>query len=294
MIRTATLAVEVKDVTRALARARSITRSVGGVVESETTDRLDDMYETSTVVLRVPEGEYDVVLHELAGTGKLLSRSAKAKDVTEQVVDVRSRIATQRASVDRLRTLMDRAEDITDVVALEGQLNDRQADLEALLARQKSLADRTAMATVTLDLTERAAEKKEEETGPGFLDALGGGWDAFVSVLRWIVVVVAAILPFVVALAVLYGLWLLLGARLFGLRRRTAVTGPATRTATEPATEPTTGPATEPATGPATDTTPGSPPSSTPDVATDPGTDPARETSASPGLVTRDERDRSA
>ncbi|MEW1794772.1 DUF4349 domain-containing protein, partial [Streptomyces niveus] len=215
VIRTATLSVEVKSVTKALAEARSVAVDAGGVIEDETTERVDDSYITSHVVLRVPEAEYDSVLTELAGTGKLLSRTANAKDVTEQVVDVNSRIATQRASVNRVRKLMDQAQDITDVVALESQLNTRQAELESLLAKQASLADRTTMATVTLDLSERAKEEKaDEDDGPGFLDALGGGWDAFVSVLRWIVVVLAAILPFVVALAVLFTLWRVFGVRL--------------------------------------------------------------------------------
>ncbi|MFI6695998.1 DUF4349 domain-containing protein [Streptomyces sp. NPDC050433] len=215
VIRTATLSVEVKSVTKALARARTVALGAGGVIEDETTERIDDTHVTSNVVLRVPEAEYDSVLGELAGAGKLLSRTANAKDVTEQVVDVNSRIATQRASVNRVRKLMDQAEDITDVVALESQLNTRQAELESLLARQASLADRTTMATITLDLSERTKEKKDGgDDEPGFLDALGGGWDALVSVLRWIVVVLAAILPFVAALAVLFGLWLLFGVRL--------------------------------------------------------------------------------
>ncbi|MEV8366567.1 DUF4349 domain-containing protein [Streptomyces niveus] len=236
VIRTATLSVEVKSVTKALAEARSVALDAGGVIEDETTERVDDSYITSHVVLRVPEAEYDSVLTELAGTGKLLSRTANAKDVTEQVVDVNSRIATQRASVNRVRKLMDQAQDITDVVALESQLNTRQAELESLLAKQASLADRTTMATVTLDLSERAKEEKaDEDDGPGFLDALGGGWDAFVSVLRWIVVVLAAILPFVVALAVLFVLWRVFGVRLTALRaRRTPVVEPAAAPAPAP------------------------------------------------------------
>ncbi|MFE6024938.1 DUF4349 domain-containing protein [Streptomyces niveus] len=236
VIRTATLSVEVKSVTRALAEARSVALDAGGVIEDETTERVDDSYITSHVVLRVPEAEYDSVLTELAGTGKLLSRTANAKDVTEQVVDVNSRIATQRASVNRVRKLMDQAQDITDVVALESQLNTRQAELESLLAKQASLADRTTMATVTLDLSERAKEEKaDEDDGPGFLDALGGGWDAFVSVLRWIVVVLAAILPFVVALAVLFVLWRVFGVRLTALRaRRTPAVEPVAAPAPSP------------------------------------------------------------
>ncbi|WSM04627.1 DUF4349 domain-containing protein [Streptomyces sp. NBC_01716] len=246
VIRTAGLSVEVKSVTKALATARSVALGAGGEIEDETTERIDDTHVTSKIVLRVPEADYDSVLTELAGTGKLLARTANAKDVTEQVVDVKSRIATQRASVNRVRDLMDQADDITDVVALESQLNTRQAELESLLARQASLADRTTMATITLDLSEETKAKDEKDDDPGFLDALGGGWGAFVSMLRWTVVVVGAVLPFAAALAALYVLWRLFGVRLLGLgARRTPVAAPAP----EPAPTPVPAPAQSPDTG---------------------------------------------
>lgn len=254
VIRTATLSVEVRSATKALAEARSVALDAGGAVEDETTERIDDTHVASNVVLRVPEAEYDSVLTELAGTGKLLSRTANAKDVTEQVVDVNSRIATQRASVNRVRKLMDQAEDITDVVALESQLNTRQAELESLLAKQASLADRTTMATVTLELSERTKEGKDSgDDDPGILDALGGGWDAFVTVLRWTVVVVAAILPFVVALALLFGLWLLFGARLRPRRTGTPVPAPVESFAPAAAPDPAPGPDPAPDADPAPD-----------------------------------------
>ncbi|MFJ8077356.1 DUF4349 domain-containing protein [Streptomyces sp. NPDC096176] len=226
VIRTAELAVEVKDATKALAAARRSAESAGGRVENESTERIDDTHITSHVVLRVPQERYDSVLAELAGAGKLLTRQAEAKDVTDQVVDVESRIATQRASVARVRVLMDRATKLSDVVALEGQLSTRQADLESLLAQQAALNDRTSLATITLTLSEKEREEpKKEDDGPGFLDALGGGWDALVATLRWITVAVGAVAPFAAVGAVLYVLWrCLVRPR---LRKRPAAAPPA-------------------------------------------------------------------
>ncbi|MBM7441187.1 DUF4349 domain-containing protein [Streptomyces sp. HB132] len=221
VIRTATLYIEVENVPKAVAAARGVAVDAGGLVAEETTERVDDTHDTSHLVLRVPQARYDEVLSSLAGTGKLLSRTSRAKDVTGQVVDVESRIATQRASVARVRDLMDRAEKITDVVALEGELSSRQADLESLLAQQASLKDRTSLATVTLDLGEPEGNAGDpEEEGTGFVDALAGGWDAFVTMLHWIAVAIGATAPFLAAAVVLSALWRLLRGRL--PRRRTA------------------------------------------------------------------------
>ncbi|MFD4273399.1 DUF4349 domain-containing protein [Streptomyces cyaneofuscatus] len=222
VIRTAELLVEVKSAPKAAAAARSAVEASGGLVASENTERIDDRHESSNLVLRVPQDSYQEVLRKLAGSGKLLSRSSNAKDVTEQVVDVESRIATQRASVKRVRELMDKAEKITDVVALEGELSSRQADLESLLAQRSSLKDRTSLATITLELTEPDAPRKAgKDDDPGFLDALGGGWDAFVTMFRWIAVAIGASAPFLVTAALLLVLWRVLRAR------RTARTAPA-------------------------------------------------------------------
>ncbi|MFD3754351.1 DUF4349 domain-containing protein [Streptomyces cyaneofuscatus] len=233
VIRTAELLVEVKSAPKAAAAARSAVEASGGLVASENTERIDDRHESSNLVLRVPQDSYQEVLRKLTGSGKLLSRSSNAKDVTDQVVDVESRIATQRASVKRVRELMDKAEKITDVVALEGELSSRQADLESLLAQQSSLKDRTSLATITLELTEPDAPRKAgKDDAPGFLDALGSGWDAFVTMFRWIAVAIGASAPFLVTAALLLVLWRVLRAR---RTARTALAAPKPEQETTPA-----------------------------------------------------------
>ncbi|WP_343242092.1 DUF4349 domain-containing protein [Streptomyces sp. SID9727] len=213
VIRTASLSVEVKDVPKAAARARTAVQGAGGLVEKETTERIDSALDSSHLVLRVPQDAYDEVLRELSGTGKLVSRTSAAKDVTDQVVDIDSRIATQRASVARVRKLMDRAGKLADVVTLEGELSSRQAALESLLAQQASLKDRTTLATITLDLAEPETAAGAADDDPGFPDAVTGGWHAFVTMLRWLAMAIGAAAPFLGVAAVLAVLWRFLRRR---------------------------------------------------------------------------------
>ncbi|MFJ4832563.1 DUF4349 domain-containing protein [Streptomyces sp. NPDC088747] len=218
IIRTASLTVQVKNVPDALDEARTSTANAGGFVGDETTTRDEEGHERTRVILRVPTERYDEVLADMEGAGKLLERTAKAQDVTEQVVDVESRVKTQRASVARIRELMDQATELADVVTLESELSTRQADLESLLAQQASLKDRTSLATITLTLSQTPVkEAAEKDDDPGFADALGGGWDAFVTMLRWIAVAFGAVLPFAAGAALLLALWAL-GVRLLRTR----------------------------------------------------------------------------
>lgn len=233
VIRTARLTVETEDVQDGLDEARTAVTTAGGFVAQETTDRDADGEERSRVTFKVPPEEYQGVLDTLAGIGELVQRQASAKDVTGEVVDVESRIKTQQASVARIRELMDDATALSDVVTLESELSSRQADLEALQARLKSLESRSGMATVTLELRTPHAAPVEDGDDTTVGDAVSGGWDAFVTMLKWIAIGIGAGAPFVAALVALYGVWR-------GLRRfvpsvpRRAVAPPAPVTAPPP------------------------------------------------------------
>ncbi|WP_165986423.1 DUF4349 domain-containing protein [Streptomyces sp. YIM 98790] len=215
LIRTAHLSVITEDVAKGYREAVDLAERAGGYVSDEQTDEDSAGYQRSRITLRVPPEEYGSLLQGLAGLGELEYREVTTEDVTRQVVDVESRIASQEESVARVRELMEDAATLTDVVTLEAELSRRQADLEALKAQQKSLAEQTGMATITLELREPEAaevEKKDDEkdTGPSLPDALRGGWEAFLTTLLWIAVVLGAALPFVVALAavLLFARWL--------------------------------------------------------------------------------------
>ncbi|MGW2008935.1 DUF4349 domain-containing protein [Streptomyces nigrescens] len=246
IIRTATVTVQTEHVAAALARARSAADGAGGYTADETTDRDADGHDRSRIVLRVPPAEYDAVLGRLAGLGKLLSREVSAKDVTDQVVDTDSRIRSQRASVSRIRALMEKATTIGDVVSLESELSTREANLESLEAQLKSLKERTGMATVTLLLRQpdAASEERNDDRPASFGEALSGGWHAFVTAVRWVLVAIGAVLPFAVAAGLVWALWRLVRDRLPVTRRRQRTSGgpapaPANHSADAPAaTEP--------------------------------------------------------
>ncbi|MFC7218393.1 DUF4349 domain-containing protein [Streptomyces polyrhachis] len=203
LIRTAQITVSAKDVAAAVEDARTTAETAGGYVGHESTSS-DEGDEHAALTLRIPAAAYDETLEEAAGLGdRLLSREVKVEDVTEQVVDVDSRVKSAKASVVRTRALMDKATALTDIVTLENELSTRQANVEALLAQQTSLKDRTSMGTIKLTVyaPDKAPETKDD---PTVLSALKGGWTAFTTTLLWIAMILAATLPFAALAALLY------------------------------------------------------------------------------------------
>ncbi|WP_327133988.1 DUF4349 domain-containing protein [Streptomyces sp. NBC_01343] len=203
VIRTATLALETADAQKALAGARTAAEGAGGYVGNESTGRGEDGRMTSTLTLRVPGERFDAVLGAMEGSGRLLHRKVEAQDVTQKVADVDSRVRSQQASVARVRDMMDKATALGDVVMLESELSKRQSDLESLLAQQTALKDQTSMGTITMEVSEPAPKPAEKKDGdPSFTAALKGGWNVFTTVVRYLALAVAAVLPFAVTAAV--------------------------------------------------------------------------------------------
>ena len=189
----------------------------------------------SLLVLRVPESSLDQALAQItgpAGVGRELSRSANAEDVTGDLADLQSRVATQRASVERIRALLGKAAALRDVVLLESEVTKREADLEALEARRAALADRADLATLTVDLRTAAAvvaPQEEKQQQNAFLDGLNSGWEALVASMTVILTVLGALLPLAIVLVLVGGpvLWVL-------RRRRRPVPPPAPAPAPSP------------------------------------------------------------
>lgn len=211
------ISVRVKDVTAAADRAESLARSVDGVVFAEETSNVPGSPgdSTASLTVRVPPAEFRPVLKKLAGFGDRLSQSQTAEDVTTQVVDTRSRVATQTRSVARVRALLGRANTIGEVVQIESELAKREADLESLQAQLARLQDVTELATIEVTFVGPSAAAEGDELDLGFLAGLRGGWDAFVAVVLVALTVLGATLPFLLGAALLgVPAWLVLRSRL--------------------------------------------------------------------------------
>ena len=214
IIYTGAMAVRVKKVDVAADEAGRIAVAAGGLVGADKRT-IDADRSIATVVLRVPADRFTSTLNQLAGLGDEESRELSQDDVTEAVVDLDARIVSQQASVDRVRALMAKANTVGEVFSVESELARREADLAALQARKRSLADQVDLSTITLTLRGPAAEAPPKDDETGFLAGLKGGWKAFVASIKVALTVLGAVLPFALIIGV--PLWLVYW---FVLRRR--------------------------------------------------------------------------
>ncbi|GAA4242156.1 DUF4349 domain-containing protein [Actinomadura meridiana] len=213
VVHTATLRVRADDVEAAAAKAKQLVTAAGGYVEKESTSSDHGCCGSSTgrsgdrseIALKIPATRYPDVLNAL-GTqlGTKLSLTQEADDVTGEVADVAARVRSAQATLASFRKLLDKATSVSEIISIENEIAEREADLEALQAREKTLRNSTAFATVTVTLVSKAPPpvKKDDERG-GFVGALGDGWHAFTAFLGGLAVLLGWLLPFLVTIAVL-------------------------------------------------------------------------------------------
>lgn len=200
IIYTGRIAVQVTDVDQAAADAAAVATRYGGYLSAEHRSSAANDEAHASIQLRVASEHFPEALAALAALGEELYRDISSEDVTEEVVDLQTRLDGARASVERTRELMERAESIEDIVAVEGELTKREQELAALQARQRELTDQTALSTITVELVEQQESLAPSEPRDlGFVVGLRSGWRLFTNSMTVLVTLFGLALPWTVA-----------------------------------------------------------------------------------------------
>jgi hypothetical protein len=231
VVRTASLGIESADVPKAVAQVRAIAQTAQGLVAEES------QYSGSgaSVTVRVPAPALDRVMDEVSALGTVTQRRTQATDVTDQMVDLDARVASQQASVDRIRALLARAESISDIASIESQLSQREGELDSLKNRLAALKGKVALSTLSVTIDGPGLLPPADEP-PGFLAGVAAGWDSMIRVLVVIGAVLGFLIPYLPLVAVVV-------AVVWALRRTARRRTPALATA--PAGSGQSGPGTE-------------------------------------------------
>ena len=197
VVTTASAFLAVEDPADGAQRVSELVESAGGRVDerSEQAGSGEDGAEgaSADLVVRVPADALTDVLADLKELGDVESVSVSRSDVTATAVDLDARISALQSSVARLQALMDGAGSTAALLEAEAALSERQQELESLQSQRALLADQVELSTLSVHLEPFGVAPAG---GPeGFLDGLGTGWRALVTVLAAALVVLGVLLP---------------------------------------------------------------------------------------------------
>jgi hypothetical protein len=213
-----TVVVEVDDLQVALDRAEEVVLEASGFLASEQVDNTSDAHPSATATYRVPPSAFHQVIERLDELGEVRSQHLGARDVSAEVADLDSRLATLRTSIERLRGFLGAAGDATQIGVLEAELTRREAEASSIAAQRRALGDQVDFATISVELHGPGAAPPVEATPTGFAEGLDAGAGAASALWRGSMATVGFAVPFLPAA-------LALGVLIVWLRRRRGRSG---------------------------------------------------------------------
>jgi Domain of unknown function (DUF4349) len=214
IVRTANVDLEVGKgrLNATVNQATDVVRRAKGIYVGSSTSVPSGEPASGQVTFRVPVDAFEPVLRELKGLGTYRGEKSSTDDVTNQYVDLNGQLAAWRAQERVYLRLLDRARSVTDVIAVQNQLQQVQSNIERLQGQLNYLEDQSSFSTIVLQLSEPGA------AGPAGAPAgrLARAWATAVNGLGVMAAAVLVALVWLTPLAVVAGL-VLLGLR--ALRR---------------------------------------------------------------------------
>lgn len=170
IIRTASIDLRLRDgrFEAGWGDAQAVAGASGGYVVSASRSGAGDGPRFGTITMRVPTEKFDAAvdrLRELSGA-KVARLDVSSQDVTQEFVDVRSRLRHDRAVEGRLLALLAKTEGVSEVLAVQARLDQVQEQIEVSRGRLQYLEKLTSMSTIQLSLREpggKAGERNDPE-----------------------------------------------------------------------------------------------------------------------------------
>lgn len=207
IIKVANLRFQVKDLQASTYRLEQQLRHYNAFIFSSQNTNSEEIHEMNYTI-KVEPSQLDGLLAALQKESiQLDNLHVSSQDVTLEYVDVQARIKAKQAVEQRYLDLLQQANKIADVLAIEQELKKVQEEKEVMQARLKSLQHQTTYSTVHLSLYQVLPASFTDQ--PGFftdaLSALANGWQLCRG--------------FILGMLYLWPLWLI-GSGLYLLYRR--------------------------------------------------------------------------
>jgi len=156
IIKNAELSLLVTDTDNAIDRTAQIAADTGGYILSSRVwyqEWLGDNYKYATITIGVPAHQFEAAMRRLRGLAvRVTDENASGQDVTDEYVDLQSRLENLEATRDRIRTFLDQTTTVTEALTINEELKVVEEEIALVQGRMNYLFDRAAYSTITVDL----------------------------------------------------------------------------------------------------------------------------------------------
>ena len=192
-----------------LAKLKQNAVDVGGYVQNSSVngtkpETYNDNGRSAHLSFAIPSDKVDAFVAGVEQVGTVTYRNTSAEDVSDQYIDLESRIEVLRTQLERLKSLLVDSASLEEILALETEISRVTIELEQLTTNLKALASLVDYSTVNVYLDEERIAQ-----GPSSTKSMGTRIsEGFVSVLNGVGVFLE---NFAVFLLISSPVWLMLG-----------------------------------------------------------------------------------
>lgn len=215
IIKNADLQLQVDDYQQTVEAVKQQVISLGGYITNESVSAKDSQGSMrGNLQIRMPYLQFETFLNGIEGLGKVQNRNIYTQDVTEEFVDVESRLKAMQTKEERLLAILQNTGKLADLLAVENELANTRAELESLQGRLRFLSNRVDYSTINFNIEQVVVPTQTISTG-GLQGVLMKTKEAFIKAINNIlldtgklVVWIGSALPYLIILSVLvYSFW---------------------------------------------------------------------------------------
>jgi len=159
IVRTGDMSMVVEDVVDARdSIAQLATRLGGWVVSSQISGEEEEI--RGWISIRVPDETFDQAFAELRGLAvRVTSESTSSQDITEEYVDLQSRLKNAEATESQYLALLEKATTVEDSLKVYAALTQIRYEIEQIKGRMQYLERTSAMSLISVNLKPVATAK---------------------------------------------------------------------------------------------------------------------------------------
>ncbi len=191
IIKDGSMSIRTENIAEAKKSIDTILKKIDGYYEKEETE--NNSHEIShQLMIRVPAIHFDKLIIALENGGNtIVNKSIQARDITEEYVDIQTRLAHKRAYLQRYRELLAKAQNIDDIVTVENSIRTLEEEIESKEGRLRYLDDQVAYSTLHIRLFNEKEYIYEPQQQGGFIEkvkrSLSYGWIGIVEFTIWMI-----------------------------------------------------------------------------------------------------------
>ncbi len=196
VVQTAQLEIVVSDVNARVQAIQDMAKAMGGFIVSVNISEIPfgdgtQQVPQAQIVVRVPQEKLDDALSQIKkGTVDVQNESRTGTDVTEQYVNLQSRLTAKQAAEAQLLKIMQDATRTQDVLDVYNQLAQVQSDIEVLKGQIQYYEQSAALSAITVNIIAEQTVKplevggwKPQGVARDAIQSLIFFWQAFIDFL---------------------------------------------------------------------------------------------------------------